>query len=168
MDALSIYFNHQTAKFSPFLHLMSKYSCLRMQSVQSVIDLTLRKGTRVTDRIRVKRLAFFGYHGIFDEEAVLGQRFFIDIEAHVDLRQSGVGDNLDSSVRYDAIADTALEVATGNRFQTIEALAEAVADHVLSISERISMVIVGVEKPSAPVRAILDSVSVEIERRRHA
>jgi dihydroneopterin aldolase len=120
----------------------------------------------VTDKIRVNRLAFYGYHGFFDEEAVLGQRFYVDIECRLELRNAGQTDDLGRSVRYDEMADAALTVASESRFKTIEALAEAIADRVLDLSERISNVMVAVEKPCAPVKAILDSVSVQIERSR--
>lgn len=53
----------------------------------------------MTDWICMKRLAFFGYHGVCKEEAALGQRFFMDIECYVDFRRGGEGDNLDRSVR---------------------------------------------------------------------
>lgn len=37
------------------------------------------------DRIILKDLGFYGYHGVFAEEAKLGQRFFIDLELGADL-----------------------------------------------------------------------------------
>ena len=35
----------------------------------------------MTDRIFVHRIAVFAYHGLFAEEAKLGQRFFISLTA---------------------------------------------------------------------------------------
>ncbi len=40
------------------------------------------------DKIILKNLGFFGYHGAMSEENVLGQKFFVDLELGVDLKNS--------------------------------------------------------------------------------
>ena len=42
-----------------------------------------------TDRIGVARIAVFGRHGVLPEEAVLGQRFYISLDARIDLAPAG-------------------------------------------------------------------------------
>ncbi len=59
-----------------------------------------------------------------------------------------------------------MEIATSRRFHLLEALAEAIAGALLDRLPRIESVVVRVDKPSAAIPAILDAVSVEIERSR--
>jgi 7,8-dihydroneopterin aldolase/epimerase/oxygenase len=118
------------------------------------------------DVIRVTRIAVFGRHGLLPEEAVLGQRFFISLEAHLDLGPAGRSDDVAGTVSYADLTQVAVEIATEQRFNLIEALAESIAAAILAGFPPVEAVAVRVDKPSAPVPAILESVSVEITRRR--
>lgn len=117
------------------------------------------------DRISIRRIGVFAYHGIYEEEGRLGQRFYISVDAHLDLRPAGRADDLEKSVSYADIAARVQEIAVGQRYQIIEALAEAVADDLLRAFPLIEDISITVEKPAAAVAAILDSISVTIHRR---
>ncbi len=120
----------------------------------------------MSDHIRVHRLAIFARHGVLPEEAAIGQRFFISLDAAVDTRAAGVSDDLTKSVSYADMADVAVGVATARRFNLLEALAEAIATDILAGFPLVEAITVRVDKPSAPVAHVLDSVSVEITRSR--
>lgn len=121
----------------------------------------------MSDRIFVKNIAVFGYHGLHPEEEKLGQRFYIHLEARVDTRAAGVSDDFEKTVSYADLTDIAVEMATKRRFKIIEALAETIAAAVLDRLPAVQSIVVRVDKPSAPVPAVIDGVSVEIERFRH-
>ena len=120
------------------------------------------------DLIRVTRIAVFGRHGLLPEEAVLGQRFYISLEAHLDLGEAGRSDDVAGTVSYADLTQIAVEIATERRFNLIEALAETIAATILDRHTRVEAILVRVDKPSAPVPAILEGVSIEILRRRGA
>ncbi|SEG08974.1 dihydroneopterin aldolase [Methylobacterium sp. UNC300MFChir4.1] len=120
------------------------------------------------DLIRVTRIAVFGRHGVLAEEAVLGQRFYISLEAELDLGPAGRSDDVAGTVSYADLTAVAVAIATERRFNLIEALAETVAAEILSRFAQVDAITVQVDKPSAPVPAILDSVGVAITRRRGA
>lgn len=118
------------------------------------------------DLIRVTRIAVFGRHGLLPEEAVLGQRFYISLEARLDLGEAGRSDAVAGTVSYADLTQIAVAIGTEQRFNLIEALAETIATSILERFARIEAITVRVDKPSAPVPAILDGVSIEITRRR--
>jgi dihydroneopterin aldolase len=118
------------------------------------------------DLIRVTRIAVFGRHGLLPEEAVLGQRFYISLEARLDLSEAGKSDAVAGTVSYADLTQIAVAISTEQRFNLIEALAEAIAASILERFVRIDAITVRVDKPSAPVPAILDGVSIEITRQR--
>lgn len=120
----------------------------------------------MTDHIRVHRLAVFARHGLLPEEAVTGQRFYISLDAEVDTRAAGMSDDMTASVSYADMADVTVVIATHQRFNLLEALAEAVATSLLGRFPLIEAITVRIDKPSAPVPHVLDSVSVEIRRSR--
>lgn len=120
----------------------------------------------MTDRIIVRNLAVFAYHGVFEAEATLGQRFYLWLDARVDASVAGRSDRYEDTVSYVTMCEIATAIATTQRFHLLEALAEAVADALLARLPRIHSVVVRVDKPSAAIPAIIDGVSVEIERYR--
>lgn len=120
----------------------------------------------MTDHIRLSRLAVFARHGLLAEEIALGQRFFISLDAEVDCGPAGRSDDLGLGVSYADLADIAVGVATGRRFNLIEALAEAIAGEILAREPRVDAITVTVDKPSAPLPHVFDSASVEIRRTR--
>jgi dihydroneopterin aldolase len=122
----------------------------------------------MTDRILMSRLAVYAYHGVQEEEARLGQRFFVSLACSLDLRPAGEADDHDLSANYASLAALAHTLATERRFRTLEGLAEAIADEALARFPRIDTIEVKVEKPEAPIPLILDGVAVEIRRSRHA
>ncbi|MCE4223589.1 dihydroneopterin aldolase [Methylobacterium sp. C25] len=118
----------------------------------------------MADRILVHRIAVFAYHGLLAEEERLGQRFFISLDCGLDLAAAGASDDVAQTVSYADLTAIAVEIATKRRFALIEALAEAIAAEILARFPVIGRVSVRVDKPSAPVPAIIDGVSVEITR----
>jgi dihydroneopterin aldolase len=121
----------------------------------------------MTDRILIHRIAIYAYHGLHAEEEKLGQRFYVSLDCCLDLRAAGLEDDWSSTVCYGQLTQIVNTIATGRRFRIIEALAEAIAGSVLEAFPRVEAVTVRVEKPSAPVPAIIDGVTVEITRRRN-
>lgn len=120
------------------------------------------------DQIHLGRIGVFAYHGVYEEEGRLGQRFYISLDIGLDLAPAGRSDDLNHTVSYADIATRVQEIAVGQRFQIIEALAEAIAQDLLSAFPRIREVAVRVEKPHAAVMALLDTLSVTVHRVRAA
>ena len=118
------------------------------------------------DRIILRDLAFFAYHGVYEEEAQLGQRFYFDLECGLDLRKPGKSDDEDDTVRYDHLAKRVEAIVTNRRFHLIEALAEAVANDLLTHFDKLECITVKVRKPEAPIPAIIKDIAVEITRSR--
>ena len=88
------------------------------------------------------------------------------INAYLDLAAAGQADDLEKSVSYADIAAQVQEIAVGNRYNIIEALAEAIAGELMRNFPRIDEIAVTIEKPNAAVAAILDSIFVTINRSR--
>lgn len=118
------------------------------------------------DHIRVEGIAVFARHGVLPEEEVLGQRFYLGLDAELDLAPAGRADDVALTVSYADLTALAVAIATERRFRLIEALAETIAGEILSRFPVIAAITVRVDKPSAPVPAILAQVGVTITRRR--
>ncbi|MBO1022196.1 dihydroneopterin aldolase [Methylobacterium sp. SD274] len=120
----------------------------------------------MTDRILVERIAVFAYHGLLEEEARIGQRFYISLDCRIDLRPAGLSDDVAKTVSYADLTEIVVRIATTRRFALIEALAEAIAAEILKRFEGVDSIVVRVDKPSAPVPAVIDGVAISILRSR--
>ena len=117
--------------------------------------------------LRVERLALHARHGVNPEERTLGQHFFLDLVATVEMGEALGSDKIDDGVNYAALIEAASLTFTERAFNLIETAAAVVADELLDRFPKIETLKVTVHKPSAPVRAHVADISATIERRRH-
>ena len=119
----------------------------------------------MTDRIHLRGVEAFGYHGVLPDEKRDGQPFVVDVVMELDLATAGGSDELDDTVSYAEIAGEVVTRITGPSFDLIERLAEVVADDVLR-HRLVDAATVTVHKPQAPVGHPFTDVAVEVHRTR--
>ncbi|MGE5575654.1 MAG: dihydroneopterin aldolase [Syntrophothermus sp.] len=115
------------------------------------------------DRITLKNMVFYGYHGAFEAEKELGQRFEVDVELYMDRPELETSDDIEMTVNYVEVFNLVKEIVEEREFNLIEAMAQTIAARVLS-SYDLQKVVVRVRKPHAPVGGIFDYVEAETVR----
>ena len=115
------------------------------------------------DTIRLKNMQFYGFHGVDKSEKHLGGRFEVDVEMQLSLTKSCDSDDLNDTVNYERIYKTVNTCVSKDKFFLIEALASSIAKDIL-INYPINSIKVRVRKPHAPVKGVLDTVEVELNR----
>ena len=113
--------------------------------------------------IRLKNMQFYGFHGVSDSEKHLGGRFEVDVELHLSLKDSCESDDLNDTINYEVIYKTVDACIRKDKFYLIEALANSIAKDILN-GHPVDSLIVRVRNPHAPVKGVLDTIEVEIER----
>lgn len=118
-----------------------------------------------SDRIALRGIEAFGYHGVLAHEQELGQTFVIDVELELDLAAAGASDDLADTVDYGALSGDLAGVVRDERYDLIERLATRLADVCLART-RVVAATVTVHKPHAPVPVTLADVAVTLRRTR--
>jgi dihydroneopterin aldolase len=113
-------------------------------------------------QIRMKNCAFFARHGVFDEEEMLGQRFYVDATLTVDPGSAVEEDSIEGTVDYGVAFQVIEKIITGQRRFLIEALALEVGKALTDRYPQISKAEITVRKPNAPVPGVLDYVEVTV------
>ena len=115
------------------------------------------------DRILLQGIQFYGYHGVYDEERRLGQRFLVDVELRLDVSGAASEDDVSATVDYGQVQAVVLEIGTREKFKLLETLATRIASAIL---ERfpIREVTVRATKPAPALPGVLAGVSVEVTR----
>ncbi|MGF0538427.1 dihydroneopterin aldolase [Agrobacterium sp. ES01] len=112
----------------------------------------------------MRNCAFFARHGLYEEEANLGQRFFVDVELDVEAGNALEDDTIDNTVDYGVAFKVVEEIVTKTRRHLIEALANDIVKALLARFETITRARITVRKPSAPIQGVLDYVQVSVEQ----
>lgn len=120
------------------------------------------------DKIVMKNLAFYGYHGAMAEENRLGQKFFVDLCLYTDLKKAGESDAVEDTVHYGEAYEVVKEIVETQSFNLIEKCAQAICEQLLAQFPKIMEVEIALKKPEAPVPGIFDYFAVEMRRKREA
>jgi dihydroneopterin aldolase len=122
----------------------------------------------MSDQVFVSGLVIHAHHGVMEHESKVGQRFVLDLELSIDLKNAARSDKLVDTVSYSAIVETASRAFTGQSYRLVEAAAGAVADALLAGFARVTSIRVTVRKPHAPIAAIFADVGVTLVRSRES
>jgi len=118
------------------------------------------------DKITLKKLRFYGYHGVLKEENRLGQKFTVSLELYADLKKACVSDSVEDTINYALVYELVKEIVETEQYNLIERLAEEITTRIFSAFEQVYEIVVEIEKPEAPVNGIYDFFSVQLRRNR--
>ncbi len=118
------------------------------------------------DKIIVRNLKIFAYHGVNPEEKENGQNFVFDIDAFVDVAAACESDNVEDTVSYAQIIKETVRVFTAEKYDLLEKAAQVVADALFERFAKIRALRILLKKPEAPIKADFEYVGVEINRER--
>ena len=118
------------------------------------------------DKILIRNLKIFAYHGVNPEEKENGQNFVLDIDAFVDISVPCVTDNVEDTVSYAKIIKETVKIFTCQKDDLLERAAQRVADGLFASFDKIQSLRILLKKPEAPIKADFEYVGVEIHRER--
>ena len=113
------------------------------------------------EKIIIKGLKLFAYHGVNPEEKVYGQNFILDITAELDTTKAQLSDDVNDTVSYAKIVKTVRAVFTEKSYDLIEAAANRVGVAVMQTYPELHSVTILLKKPEAPIKADFEYVAVE-------
>lgn len=113
-------------------------------------------------KILIENATFHAFHGVHEEESVLGTKFSIDLELTTDFSKAASEDDIEGTVNYSAVYSL-LEKEVQQPSKLIEHLAQRIIDCLKSNFTSISKVSIKVSKWNPPISGGLEKVSVVIE-----
>lgn len=119
------------------------------------------------DKISIRGLEIFAYHGVMQEEKENGQKFYVDATLFCDTKTAGMSDDLEDTVNYAAVCQFIDKFLKENRFDLIEAAAEQTVRSLLQYMPKIRQIEFTINKPSAPIGLPFENVAVSIFRKWH-
>ncbi len=120
------------------------------------------------DKIFLKNMEFFAFHGVLNDERINGQYFEIDVEMNLDLSEAIKSDDLRDTVDYGQIYLIVKDETMKNRYNLVETLAGKIIEAIFKKYPKIQEICVSVRKPQAPIDGKLTGPEVVIRRKRNA
>jgi dihydroneopterin aldolase len=117
------------------------------------------------DRIELRGIQSYGFHGVLAHERRDGQPFVVDVVAWLDLAPAASSDALADTVDYGTLVRDIVAAVEHDPVDLIETVAERIAELVLA-GGRVEQVEVTVHKPEAPVTVPVADVAVVVLRGR--
>ncbi len=117
------------------------------------------------DKISLRGLSFFAYHGVFEKEKIEGQTFSVDCNIFLDTSLCNA--DLTKTVHYGNFANDVVSFCKNNQFELLETLANEACEYLLLKYTLINKIIFTINKPNAPIETKFDNVSLTIERSRN-
>lgn len=117
-------------------------------------------------QIYVDGLEFYGYHGVPNEEQVVGHRYRLRLEIDFAGPLKPELDEIGQTIDYSEVGQMAVRFATENQFRTIEALAWGMGQQIMNRFKKAEAVSLTLEKalPPMPVIAEAAGITLRIER----
>lgn len=120
----------------------------------------------MTDRIFIEGIKFHGFHGLTRLERKVGVRLAVDIYLETCLAASGASDDVKDTVDYRKIHHRVLTLGRETSHKLLESFATMVIEDLFRRFKGIDRITMKVRKETPVLDGIVDSVGVEISRRR--
>ena len=118
-------------------------------------------------QIALEGLEFFAFHGYYDEEQKIGNKYGVDIYLRTDLHAAGASDKLAETVNYEVLYRLTLaEMQQPARL--LEHLAHRILDRIMSEFGQVRGCRVSISKFNPPLGGICQRARVTLSRKRQA
>jgi dihydroneopterin aldolase len=117
------------------------------------------------DQVALEGMEFYAFHGYYDEEQKLGNRYGVDLYVKADLQDAGELDELPKTVNYVVLYRlVAEEMRIPARL--LEHVANRVLDRIMAEMPQVSKLKISVSKFQPPLGGICERSRVTLKRRR--
>ncbi len=114
-------------------------------------------------KIEIEGMEFYAYHGCFETERKVGNKFLVDLYIEADCEKASVSDNIEDAVNYqrayELIKD---EIATTSHL--LENVCKRMLDRLYKDIPGIKKARVKVSKMNPPMGGQMQKVSLTLER----
>lgn len=112
-------------------------------------------------KISLEGMEFFAYHGYYDEEQKIGNKYSIDLTIETDLSKAATTDALKNTISYEDLYST-IKTIMLERHRLLEHIAQKIILKVQTEFPSIVHVKVAVSKHNPPIGGICARARVEL------
>lgn len=112
-------------------------------------------------KVALKGMKFHAFHGFYEEEAVIGNQFILDVVVETDFSEASKSDDLVQTVNYESIYKVCTEVMN-KRVKLLETIAESICSKLKVLHPNIELITVKIRKVNPPFGGDVDYALIEL------
>jgi len=114
-------------------------------------------------KIILEQMEFYAYHGCFEEEQIIGNRFIVNLELETNTAAAEISDKLHDTVNYQKVYNL-VKAQMDTKSSLLEHIGRRILDSVMTAFPVISSVKLRISKMNPPMGGKMHAVSVELSR----
>jgi len=115
-------------------------------------------------KIVIEEMEFYAFHGHYQEEQIVGNRFLVDLELQADLSAPADSDNLKDAVNYQKAYQIIKNEMRRTKSRLLENIGKRILDALFSEMEGIQKATIRIRKLNPPMGGPIKSVGIEMSR----
>jgi len=113
--------------------------------------------------IEIEGMEFYAYHGHYEEERIVGNRFLLDLKIEAECETSAKSDNIKDAVNYQ-VAYKIIREQMLEKSHLLENIAQRILDALYENMHGIKKATIKVRKMNPPMGGQIKSVSVTLSK----
>jgi dihydroneopterin aldolase len=115
--------------------------------------------------VSLRGLEFFAYHGYYDEEQKVGNKYSVDVTVKADLKKAAVQDTLSETVNYESLYNIVKDHMKV-RSRLLEHIGYEIIQSVFEEFEQVRWVEVSIVKYNPPIGGVCKEARVTLNQER--
>jgi dihydroneopterin aldolase len=119
-------------------------------------------------KIVIEEMEFYAFHGHYQEEQIVGNRFLVDLEMDADLTAAAASDSLNDAVNYQQAYQIIKNEMRRTKSNLLENIGKRILDALYAEMEGIEKATIRIRKLNPPMGGPIKSVGVKMSRKKKA
>ena len=119
-------------------------------------------------KIVIEEMEFYAFHGHYQEEQIVGNRFLVDLEMDADLTAAAASDSLNDAVNYQQAYQIIKNEMRRTKSNLLENIGKRILDALYDEMEGIGKATIRIRKLNPPMGGPIKSVGIKMSRKKKA
>ena len=119
-------------------------------------------------KIVIEEMEFYAFHGHYQEEQIVGNRFLVDLEMETDLTLPADSDNLNDAVNYQQAYQIIKNEMRQTKSNLLENIGKRILDALYAEMDGIEKATIRIRKLNPPMGGPIKSVGITMSRNQKA
>ena len=116
-------------------------------------------------KIKIEEMEFYAFHGHYQEEQIVGNRFLVDLELKTDLRKPAQSDQLRDAVNYQHAYQIVKNEMRRTKSNLLENIGKRILDALFTEMDGIQKATIRIRKLNPPMGGPIRSVGIKMSRK---
>lgn len=119
-------------------------------------------------KILIEEMEFYAFHGHYQEEQIVGNRFLVDLEMEADLSEPANSDSLGDAVNYQQAYQIIKNEMRRTKSNLLENIGKRILDALFAEMVGIEKATIRIRKLNPPMGGPIKSVGIKMSRKQNS